>query len=212
MLTNISRFFKHLGLKAAPLSILLVFILQTSFGQVAGPCGLTLTVTNTSNTYTNDGKLTVGGVYGKIRLWVVKPDGSTVGMGEWSDVSTTQSQYLTGLLPGSYTLYFEKYDLSNGSYICNGNQAFTVDSGSLATCATTEIGGFTFHDFNANGTRDNSDAGAAGITVNAYNTANTLAATTTSSSTGAYKLTGLTVGQPYRLEFSWSDGYLQSGA
>ncbi len=212
MLTKISRFLKQFGFKTIPLSITLVFTIQMSVAQISGPCGLTLTITNASNTYTNDGKLTVGGVYGKIKLWVVKPDGSTIGMGEYSDISTTQSQYLTGLMPGTHTLYYEKYDLSTGAYICNGNQAFTITAGALPTCATTEIGGFAFHDFNANGTRNNSDAGAAGITVNAYNTANTLAATTISSSTGAYTLTGLTVGQPYRLEFSWNDGYLQSGA
>lgn len=219
--SNIFRFLKHFGFKTPPLSIALVFIAQMTFvqiifvqvgsAQISGPCGLTLTVTNTSNSYTNDGKLTVSGVVGRFRMWVVKPDGTTIGMGEYSDVSTTQSQYLTGLLPGNYTLYYEKYD-ANWTYACGGNQAFTIASGALPTCVTTEIGGFTFHDFNANGTRDNSDAGAAGITVNAYNTTNTLAATTTSSSTGAYKLTGLTVGQPYRLEFSWTDGYLQSGA
>jgi hypothetical protein len=215
--TNIFRFLQHFGFKTHPLSIALVFLAQIAFlpistAQITGPCGLTLTVTNTSNTYTNDGKLTVTGLLRRVRLWVVKPDGTTIGMGEYSDVTSAPTQYLTGLLSGTYTLYYERYSLSTGALQCSGNQAFTVASGALPTCATTEIGGFVFHDFNANGTRDNSDAGATGITVNAYNAANTLAATTTSSSTGAYKLTGLTVGQPYRLEFSWSDGYIESGA
>ena len=212
MLEKTHTFLKSFGNKIGPLSIILLFALQTaSYGQ-AGPCGLTFTITNASNAYTNDGKITVSGIVNKIRLWVVKPNGVTFGMGEWLDVSTSTSHYLTGLQSGSYTLNYEQYAISNAAFICSGSQAFTVGAGTLPTSLTTEISGTVFNDFNANGTRDNSDIGAASITVKAFNAANTQVATTTSNSLGAYKLTGLTAAQPYRLEFTWADTYIQSGA
>ena len=205
-------FLKNFSPKLGPLSIILLFALQTaSYGQ-AGPCGLTFAITNAANSYTNDGKITVSGIVNKIRLWVVKPNGVTVGMGEWHDVPTSTSHYLTGLQSGSYTLYYEQYTIANGTSICSGNQVFTIGAGALPTSLTTEISGAVFNDFNANGTRDNSDIGAANITIKAFNAANTQISTATSNSLGAYKLTGLTAAQPYRLEFTWNDTYVQSGA
>ena len=212
MLEKTRVFLKNFSPKIGPLSIILLLALQTaSYGQ-AGPCGLTFTITNASNSYTNDGKITVSGIVNKIRLWVVKPNGVTVGMGEWHDVPTSTSHYLTGLQSGSYTLYYEQYTIANGTSICSGNQVFTIGAGALPTSLTTEISGAVFNDFNANGTRDNSDIGAANITVKAFNAANTQISTATSNSLGAYKLTGLTAAQPYRLEFTWNDTYVQSGA
>ena len=212
MLEKMYLFLNRFGNKMRPLSIILLFALQTaSYGQ-AGPCSLTFAITNASNTFTNDGKITVSGIKDKIKLWVVKPNGVTVGMGEFLDAPALTSHYLTGLQSGSYTLYYEKYTISTGASVCNGNQAFVIGAGALPTSLTTEISGTVFNDFNANGTRDNSDVGAENITVKAFSAANTQIATATSNSSGMYKLTGLTAAQPYRLEFTWGDTYVQSGA
>ena len=212
MLKKNHLFLRSFSNKTTPLSIILLLALQTaSYGQ-AGPCGLTFSTTNASDVYTNDGKMTVSGVVEKVKMWVVKPNGITVGMGEWADVPSPKTQYLTGLQAGDYTLYYEQYRLDNSQLLCTGNQVFTIGAGNLPTSSATTISGTVFNDFNANGARDNSDLGATNVTVKAFNAANTQVATATSNSLGAYTLTGLTAAQPYRLEFTWNDTYVQSGA
>jgi hypothetical protein len=204
--------FKHNYFRFSILFVAVLCFKMTLQAQISGPCGLTLTVTNATNQFTNNGQVAIAGVQGRVTMYLVKPDGTVVGMGQWMEVPSALTFYQSGLASGNYTLYYQRNNLNSGALICSGNQAFTVGSGSLVSCATTEIGGSVFHDFNANGSRNNSEIGASGVTIRAFNAANTQVATTTSSSTGTYKLTGLTAGQAYRLEFSWADTYIQSGA
>lgn len=86
---------------------------------------------------------------------------------------------------------------------------------SLSSIVQADISGSVFRDFNANGSFDNSasfaELGVAGVTVKAFDSAGLVAATTTSTSNGAYTLTGLTAGAPYRLEFSWAETWLKPG-
>jgi hypothetical protein len=179
--------------------------------QVSLNCTGTATVTNTSNAFTNDGRVVLSGMNGRFNAWMTNPLGQEMSFASWDDLGG-QTRTFTGLMPGTYTLTQERYDLGSNALLCSSSTSFTVGSSSLPTCSTTEIGGAVFHDFNANGTRDNSDVGEAGITVQAFNTSNTQVAIATSGANGNYKLTGLTAGQAYRLEFSWADSYLKSGA
>lgn len=80
----------------------------------------------------------------------------------------------------------------------------------LCLCHTVnaQVSGIVFRDYNGNGTRQNA-AGfteplAAGVQVRAYNAAEALLATATTSSTGAYSFTALQVpsGTAIRLEFT----------
>ena len=79
-----------------------------------------------------------------------------------------------------------------------------------------DISGKVFRDFNANGTLDTgasfNEVGQAGITVKAFDATGTEKASATSGADGSYALTGLTSGADYRLEFSWVESWLKSGA
>ncbi|MAT53180.1 MAG: hypothetical protein CMN32_01785, partial [Saprospirales bacterium] len=90
----------------------------------------------------------------------------------------------------------------------------------LAPCtgASTEIGGFVFRDYNANGVFDNSsnlqEVPMAGVTVSAYDdddAPGAPTATATTDSLGTYLLTGLAPGTTYRLEFTWTFNWLKAG-
>ena len=77
--------------------------------------------------------------------------------------------------------------------------------GVATTIASAQVSGTVFRDFNANGTKDNtstySEPGVPNITVKAYNSAGTqVGSTQTTSATGTYSFTGLTL--PIRVEFS----------
>ena len=90
----------------------------------------------------------------------------------------------------------------------------------LAPCtgASTEIGGFVFRDYNANGVFDSSgsfmEMPMPGVTVSAYDdddAPGTPTATATTDSLGTYLLTGLAPGSTYRIEFTWTMSWLKAG-
>lgn len=85
---------------------------------------------------------------------------------------------------------------------------------SLSSIVHADISGNVFRDFNANGSFDNTpsfaELGVTGVTVKAVDSAGAVAATTSTAS-GAYTLTGLTAGAPYRLEFTWAETWLKPG-
>lgn len=87
---------------------------------------------------------------------------------------------------------------------------------SLSSVVHADISGKIFRDFNANGSFDNTasfaELGVAGVTVKAFDTNGAIAATATSTVSGAYTLTGLTANAPYRLEFTWAETWLKPGA
>jgi SdrD B-like domain len=200
----------NLHIKGFTLSCLFVFsLLQSAKAQIAGPCGTTITITNASSPTATDGKFVVSGLTGSgiyMRIGITGSEMYTEAINV-----TNGSCVLTGLGAGTYT--FKIYKEVGGAWVCGETvQTVTIGSSSVAACAGTEIGGTVFHDANANGINDIGEQGASGITINAYNTAGTLAATQTSNSNGVYKFTGLTAGQPYRLEYTWADSYLKSGA
>ena len=113
MLEKMYLFLNSFGNKIGPLSIIVLFALQTaSYGQ-ASLYGLTFAITNASNTYTNDGKITVSGITNKRKMWVVKPNGVTVGMGESLNAPTSTSRYLTGLQSGSYVMNNHSFDIDS---------------------------------------------------------------------------------------------------
>lgn len=74
----------------------------------------------------------------------------------------------------------------------------------LSLNAVGQISGKVFRDYNSNGVRDSSatfvEPYTEGVTIKAYNSANTLVGTQTSSTNGSYSFTGLTL--PLRIEFS----------
>ena len=200
-----------LYIKKGVLGCLFVFsLLQTVKAQtIAGPCGTSITITNATSPTATDGKFVVTGITGSgvyVRIGMTGSEMYT----EYQNV-TNGSCVLTGLGAGTYT--FKIFKEVGGVYNCGETaQTVTIGASSVVACAGTEIGGTIFHDANANGVNNIGEQGAAGIIINAYNNAGTLAGTQTSGSNGVYKFTGLTAGQPYRLEYTWADGYLKSGA
>ena len=193
--------------------LLLSFVaMQNIVGQIAGPCGTTITVTNATNPSATDGKIVLTPTLTNNNYYVHLGIVGSEMYGEMLKTTASSKLVLTGLVAGTYNVRLYRTD-TTGLILCGEtSQTVTVGAGSFATCLGTEIGGNVFHDANANGTREAGEGGAAGITVRAYNSAGTLVATQTSSATGVFKFTGLTATQPYRLEYSWADGYLQSGA
>ena len=201
----------NLGFKAFFIvPILLLSTYQMAKSQVvAGPCGTTITITPASSPTATDGKFVVSGITGSsvyMRLGIVGAEMFTEGYN-----LSNSTRVLTGLGAGTYN--FRIYRDVGGVYNCGDvNQLVTVGVTPVAGCAGTELGGTVFHDASANGINEIGEQGASGVTVRAYNTAGTLVSTQTTSTAGVYKFTGLTSGQPYRLEYTWADAYLKSGA
>lgn len=90
------------------------------------------------------------------------------------------------------------------------NQNFGFDLACDATLG--QFGGIAFRDYNQNGTREPQEEGIAGITVTAYDSTNTSIATATTDARGWYKLSGLSNGVQYRLEYTSLPSGLASGA
>ncbi|MBJ6611142.1 MAG: right-handed parallel beta-helix repeat-containing protein [Candidatus Thiothrix moscowensis] len=90
------------------------------------------------------------------------------------------------------------------------NQNFGFDLGCDASAG--EFGGIVFRDYNQNGIRESQEEGIAGVTVTAYDTANTAVATTATDARGWYRFSGQTNGAQYRLEFTGLPASLSSGA
>jgi hypothetical protein len=79
------------------------------------------------------------------------------------------------------------------------------------TCASNEVGGIVFHDYDADGTQDSAELGEEGVSVSAYASDNSLLATTSTNAYGEYVITGITAGTALRLEFSGLDSSLYYG-
>jgi hypothetical protein len=193
------------------LIFLFVLTIHSVVGQIAGPCNTTLTITNASNPTAADGVITVTGLVGSSYYMYLGITGSEM-YADMENTTATSKIVLTGLVPGTYTIRVIRNN-SSGAWQCGWvTQTVTVGATPYATCAATEIGGLVFHDANANGVREAGEPGAVNVTVKAYNAAGTLVNTQISAASGVFKLTGLASGVPYRLEYSWADSYLQSGA
>ncbi len=193
------------------ISIVLFLTISSMFGQVAGPCGSTITITTASNPGATDGTITIKGLTNKTYFFRMGIVGSEM-VSQIDTTSATTKVVLTGLAAGTYRVFTGRQSLA-GVWECGWDSLLvTVGAASYVTCAGTEIGGLVFHDANANGAREAGESGAGNVTINAYNAAGTLAATQTTAASGVFKMTGLASGQPYRLEYVWADSYLQSGA
>jgi SdrD B-like domain len=191
---------------------LLIFgVYSIGQAQTAGPCGTTLTITNATNPFVADGRVTISNITGRYDIWLITPTGEQMTISPAYEVLNNATRNQWGLQPGTYSIKADRYDI-NWNWLCSNTVSFTVGSTALPTCAATEIGGAVFNDFDADGVREVNEKGAPDIVVRAFNTANTQVATATTNASGNYKLTGLTAGQAYRLEFTWADTYLQSGA
>lgn len=73
---------------------------------------------------------------------------------------------------------------------------------SAQTCASNEIGGIVFQDFDADGTQDSLEPGEQGISIVAYASDGSTLASTTSASDGTYVLSGISANTNVRVEFS----------
>ncbi len=137
----------------------------------------------------------------------------------------------TGLNPGSYVVEFVT---PSGYYISPQDQGTddTVDSdpnpgtGKTAAIVLTSgqvnntvdagmnqlpasIGNFVWDDLNANGLQDTLEPGIPGVTVNLYNSFNTLVGTTVTNGSGVYTFSNLVPGG-YVVEFVAPSGYIFS--
>ncbi|MBP0492577.1 SdrD B-like domain-containing protein [Pararoseomonas indoligenes] len=81
-----------------------------------------------------------------------------------------------------------------------GGSVNNVAAGLFLPAAISGVSDFVFSDNNRNGIRDAGETGLAGITVQLLNPDGTVAATTTTTRTGAYSFTGVAPGQ-YQVQF-----------
>ena len=85
----------------------------------------------------------------------------------------------------------------------------TSKSAFAQSCASNEVGGTVFVDFNADGAQGVLEPGIAGVTVSAHGTNNQLLGSTTTNALGEYKLA--IAGQSFRLSFADIPSYLNPG-
>ncbi|HEY0733863.1 MAG TPA: SdrD B-like domain-containing protein [Herpetosiphonaceae bacterium] len=87
-----------------------------------------------------------------------------------------------------------------------GNQMPPVSASDTDTIGTGTIGNFVWNDLNRNGIQDAGEPGLPNVTVQLYNSANTLIATTLSDASGAYAFTTVPAGN-YYVRFLAPNGY-----
>lgn len=87
--------------------------------------------------------------------------------------------------------------------ITSGESNTTIDAGLYQPGSVSD---FVWEDANQNGIQDAGEAGLAGVTVNLYDSADNLIATTTTDASGFYSFTGLDPGD-YYVEFVAPAGY-----
>ncbi|RYF70413.1 MAG: hypothetical protein EOO39_15770, partial [Cytophagaceae bacterium] len=186
------------------------FIINNS-GQtcsVPPPCGITFsnidvgTCNATSNSFALSFKLS----------WVTAPANQTINV-------TLSSGETVVIVPsttdGSTTVSFPNLN-SDGS-TRTATAQFTGGGGCSATLNTIaspaqcyvplctagpgKMGGKAYQDNNLSGTYNVGEPGASGVVVRIFNASNTVVASTTTNLSGEWQVTGLTDGQPYRIEF-----------
>ncbi len=154
----------------------------------------------------------------------INGNGSFDSASEPSAITSAGGTYsIAGLAPGNYTARVDTatlpsgavqtYDLAGGldhaaTFILSAGQTRTdLDFGYTQPVT---LGDWVWNDANANGLQDTGESGLAGVTVTAYNAANnTIAATTTTASGGAYSFATLLPGS-YYVEFGAVTGYDRS--
>ena len=90
-----------------------------------------------------------------------------------------------------------------------GNQMPPVSASDTDNIGTGTIGNFVWDDLNRNGIQDAGEPGLPNVTVQLYNSANTLIATTLTNASGAYAFTTVPAGN-YYVRFLTPNGYLVS--
>jgi Subtilase family/SdrD B-like domain/CARDB/RTX calcium-binding nonapeptide repeat (4 copies) len=118
----------------------------------------------------------------------------------------TESTY-TGLAGHTYEFYSVATDNAGNSQIIPTEAQATI----RVAGGVGSIGDTVWVDSNADGIRDQAELGLANVTVNLYNSASGLIATTTTSATGAYSFTAIATGE-YSVGFVAPTGYLFSVA
>jgi hypothetical protein len=113
-------------------------------------------------------------------------------------------------IPADGASHTIRSSLSGASSCSTSSYSFTAPVACTPNlCITGELGGNVFYDYNADGQRQSGESiGAAGITVRAYDSNNTLLATATTGSEGRYEFSAANGNMiavqsyPLRLEFS----------
>jgi SdrD B-like domain len=85
-----------------------------------------------------------------------------------------------------------------------------IGNSNEASAAPATVTGTVFRDYNQSGSKEALEPGVGGVTVTAFDTANTAVGTATSNAVGAYSLTASTGGK-LRLEFTAIPSYLGEG-
>lgn len=120
------------------------------------------------------------------------------------NTNLTEATY-TGELGHTYDFYVVATDnVGNTQEIPTTAQASTQITGGVAT-----IGDFVWLDTNGNGIQDNGENGVGEVTVNLYNSTETLIDTTATDFFGFYSFTDINPGE-YFVEFINPDGYVFS--
>ncbi|MGB3918864.1 MAG: SdrD B-like domain-containing protein, partial [Thiothrix litoralis] len=91
------------------------------------------------------------------------------------------------------------------------NQNFGFNPPTSCNTGNGDFGGTVFRDYDGDGTQNLLETGLGGVTVTAYSNTNSAVSTATTANNGVYKLTGLTVGSQYRLEFTNLPSYTEPG-
>lgn len=80
------------------------------------------------------------------------------------------------------------------------------------SCASNQLGGLVFRDYDADGAHDSIEPGISGVTVTVFDSAGSTIASGASGTDGTYVLSGVPDGEEYRVEFSDFPTYLKPGA
>jgi choice-of-anchor A domain-containing protein/uncharacterized repeat protein (TIGR01451 family) len=96
--------------------------------------------------------------------------------------------------------------------LTSGQNNTSIDAGMYVTPpAPASLGDLVWNDANQNGIQDAGEAGISNVTVQLYNTSNSLIGTTTTNSSGLYSFTNITPGS-YYVQFTAPTGYTISPA
>ncbi|WP_338663291.1 SdrD B-like domain-containing protein [Pararoseomonas sp. SCSIO 73927] len=165
-----------------------------------GLAGLTVQLLNAdgsvaaTTTTGADGSYNFAGVApGQYQVQFVAPNGATFSPADVGADDTVDSDAAPG------TGRTELITVGPGGVVSN------VAAGLFVPASISGGNNFVFADNNRNGIRDAGEAGLAGITVQLLNPDGTVAATTTTTRTGAYSFTGVAPGQ-YQVQFVGPDG------
>lgn len=170
-------------------------------GETAGVAGTTITLTGTDDLGNAVSLTTTTDAAGAYAFTNLRP--GTYALAEAQPAEWTDGADIVGKVGGTTRGTLAGNDHIGGIVLAAGESGSGYDFGELGQGLT----GFVYVDANENGTRENGEAGIAGVTVRVTNTAGGATSTTVTDASGAYTFSNLPAGT-YRLAETQPTQYL----